>query len=111
MRVLIIKISSMGDIIHALPEISDASSIIPNISFDWVIEETFSEIPTWHPSIHQVIPIKLRPQKNQWYRFNLWKEYYQCIKRLNTNKYDIVIDAQGLLKTALFIVSQITHGK
>lgn len=110
MHILIIKISSMGDIIHTLPAITDASNLIPTISFDWVIEESFSEIPTWHPSIHQIIPIKLRSWKNQWYKPNTWKKYYEFIKQLNTHKYNKIIDAQGLLKTSLFITSNIING-
>lgn len=110
MRILVIKISSMGDIIHTLPAITDASNAIPNALFDWVVEETFSEIPTWHPFVDQVIPIKLRFWKNQWYKLNSWKEYHKCIRQLNTKKYDAIIDAQGLLKTSLFITHKITYG-
>lgn len=105
MKVLIIKISSMGDIIHTLPAITDASAIIPNISFDWIIEQTFSEIPTWHPSIHQIIPVKLRSWRSTWYKLCTWIEYYQCIKKFNIQKYDVIIDAQGLLKTSFCITS------
>lgn len=100
----------MGDIIHTLPAITDASSIFPHILFDWVIEETFSEIPTWHPFIHKVIPIKLRFWKKKWYKLSTWKTYSEYIKQLNNNKYDIIIDAQGLLKTSVLFTNQITHG-
>lgn len=110
MRVLIVKISSMGDIIHTLPAITDASHKFPNILFDWVIEETFSEIPAWHPYIHQIIPIKLRFWKQKWYKVKSWKEYCQYIKLLNNYKYDLIIDAQGLLKTSLFVTNNIISG-
>lgn len=110
MRILIIKISSMGDIIHTLPAITDASRAIPNITFDWVIEETFSEIPIWHPFVHRVIPIKFRFWKNQWHQIHAWKKYFECIKQLNAYKYDAIIDAQGLLKTSLLIVHKIDRG-
>ena len=50
MRVLIIKLTSMGDLMHALPALTDAAKQIPEIEFDWVVDENFSEIPLWHPN-------------------------------------------------------------
>lgn len=102
MNVLIIKISSMGDILHTLPAVTDASYAIPNISFDWVIENAFMEIPGWHPAVDRVISIKLRFWKKNWYKYSSWKEYYQYIELLKIKNYDLVIDAQGLLKTSIF---------
>ncbi|WP_159715026.1 lipopolysaccharide heptosyltransferase I [Blochmannia endosymbiont of Camponotus nipponensis] len=110
MRVLIIKISSMGDIIHTLPAVTDASNAIPNILFDWVVEETFSEILNWHPAIHHIIPINLRFWIKNWYKFSSWKKYHKCITQLKKKEYDVIIDAQGLLKTSLLITC-ITRGK
>lgn len=57
MRVLIIKTSSLGDVIHTLPALTDAAHAIPGIRFDWVVEEGFAEIPSWHPAVDQVIPV------------------------------------------------------
>ncbi|ADV33982.1 lipopolysaccharide heptosyltransferase I [Candidatus Blochmanniella vafra str. BVAF] len=99
---LIIKISSMGDIIHTLPAVTDAANFIPNVLFDWVVEETFAEIPQWHLSVFQVIPIKLRLWKKKWYTLRSWKEYNNYITQVGAKKYDAIIDAQGLLKTSLF---------
>ena len=48
MRVLIIKLSSMGDLMHALPALTDAVNNVPEISFDWVVDENFAEVPKWH---------------------------------------------------------------
>ncbi|URJ31290.1 lipopolysaccharide heptosyltransferase I [Blochmannia endosymbiont of Camponotus sp.] len=103
MKVLIIKVSSMGDIIHTLPAITDASVSVPKISFNWVVEETFSEILRWHPAIHQIIPINLRFWIKNWYDTSSWKKYYECIQELKKKEYDVIIDAQGLLKTSLLI--------
>ena len=58
----------MGDIIHTLPAVTDAASAIPNIQFDWVVEEAFTEIPKWHKQVRQIIPIALR----RW-RKNIWQ--------------------------------------
>lgn len=100
MRVLIIKTSSLGDVIHTLPAITDAAHAIPGIRFEWVVEEGFAEIPSWHPAVDQVIPVAIRRwRKNLWQTLKSgeWKAFKQ---RLRERKYDLVIDAQGLVKSA-----------
>ena len=100
MRVLLIKTTSMGDVIHALPALTDAAAVIPGIRFDWVVEQPFSEVPAWHANVDKTIPVALRKwRKNIWntYRSGEWRHFKKVLK--NT-KYDKVIDAQGLLKSA-----------
>ena len=100
MRVLIIKTSSLGDVIHTLPALTDAAHAIPGIRFDWVVEEGFAEIPSWHPAVDQVIPVAIRRwRKNLWQTIKSgeWKAFKQ---RVLERKYDLVIDAQGLVKSA-----------
>ena len=100
MRVLLIKTSSLGDVIHTLPALTDAFRANPNIRFDWVVEEGFAEIPHWHPAVDQVIPVAIRRwRKNllQTWRTGEWQAFK---KRVHENKYDLIIDAQGLLKSA-----------
>lgn len=100
MRVLIIKTSSLGDVIHTLPALTDAAQAIPGIRFDWVVEEGFAEIPSWHPAVDQVIPVAIRRwRKNLWQTIKSgeWKAFKQ---RVRERKYDLVIDAQGLVKSA-----------
>ncbi|KIY38556.1 ADP-heptose--LPS heptosyltransferase [Pseudomonas sp. 10-1B] len=100
MRVLIIKTSSLGDVIHTLPALTDAAHAIPGIRFDWVVEEGFAEIPSWHPAVDQVIPVAIRRwRKNLWQTIKSgeWKAFKQ---RVRERKYDLVIDAQGLVKSA-----------
>ena len=60
MKVLLIKTSSLGDLVHTLPALSDAARAVPELRVDWVVEENFSEIPSWHPAVRWVIPIALR---------------------------------------------------
>ena len=55
MRVLIVKTSSMGDVLHTLPALSDAALAFPGIRFDWVVEEGFAQIPSWHEISSQKI--------------------------------------------------------
>ncbi|GAA0282537.1 MULTISPECIES: lipopolysaccharide heptosyltransferase I [Pseudomonas] len=100
MRVLVVKTSSLGDVIHALPALTDAARAIPGIQFDWVVEEGFAEIPTWHPAVDKVIPVAIRRwRKNLWQTFKSgeWRRFKQ---RIQATKYDLVIDAQGLFKSA-----------
>jgi len=100
MRVLLVKTSSMGDLIHCLPALSDAQQALPAIRFDWVAEEGFAQIPAWHPAVDKVLPVAIR----RW-RKRLWPllgndEWRQFRKQLQNTHYDLVIDAQGLLKSA-----------
>lgn len=99
MRVLVVKTSSLGDIIHTLPALTDAARALPDIVFDWIAEENFTEIPSWHPAVERVVPVAIR----RW-RKNLlttWRsgEYRACRRELNQRRYDCVIDAQGLFKS------------
>jgi heptosyltransferase-1 len=99
-RVLLVKTSSLGDVIHALPALTDAARAIPGITFDWVVEEGFAEIPTWHPAVGKVIPVAIRRwRKNIWQTIKSgeWRRFKQSLR---AEKYDLVIDAQGLVKSA-----------
>lgn len=100
MRVLLIKTSSLGDVVHTLPALTDAARAIPGIKFDWVVEEGFAEIPTWHPAVGKVVPVAIRRwRKNLWQTIKSgeWRRFKQSVR---AEKYDLVIDAQGLLKSA-----------
>lgn len=100
MRVLLIKTSSLGDVIHTLPALTDAQRAVPGIQFDWVVEEGFAEIPAWHPAVVQVIPVAIRRWRRhllQTLRSGEWRRFKA---RLRETRYDLVIDAQGLLKSA-----------
>lgn len=100
MRVLIVKTSSMGDVIHALPAVTDAKAARPSVVFDWVVEEAFSEIPRWHPAVDQVIPVAIRRWRKHIFSTFRSTEWRQFKTQLRRNHYDLVIDCQGLLKSA-----------
>ncbi|MEN9916731.1 MAG: lipopolysaccharide heptosyltransferase [Pseudomonadota bacterium] len=108
MRVLIIKMSSMGDIIHTLPAVTDATKAISNIQFDWVVEEAFTEIPKWHNQVYQVIPIALRRWRKAICRTIQNGELKQFYTQLRAQEYDFVLDAQGSIKSA--ITSYLSRG-
>lgn len=109
MKILLIKTSSMGDVIHTLPAVTDATKAIPGISFDWVVEESFSEIPAWHPQVKKIIPVAWRRWRKSLLSRRVQQEIYTFWQALRAEQYDLVLDAQGLLKSAMF--TRIARGK
>lgn len=113
MRVLIVKTSSMGDVLHTLPALTDAARHLPNMTFDWVVEENFAQIPTWHFAVDKVIPVAIRRWRKNWFGKSIRQERHQFIQLLREREYDCIIDAQGLIKSAFFITRKargIKHG-
>jgi heptosyltransferase-1 len=101
MRNLIIKTSSLGDIIHTLPAITDAVQAYPDIRFDWVVEENFAEIPAWHPAVEKIIPIAWRRWRKNLLKLKTYRELKIFNDQLKSTPYSRVIDLQGLVKSAL----------
>lgn len=99
MRILIIKTSSMGDVLHMLPALTDAAAKFPEARFDWMVEDSFAEIPAWHPSVDRVIPVSFRRWRQTWWKAATRKEWRQFRALLNDEAYDLIIDAQGLVKS------------
>jgi heptosyltransferase-1 len=108
MKVLIVKVSSLGDVIHTLPAVTDAYRAKRDLQFDWVVEEAFTEIPAWHPAVDRVIPVAFRRWRNN--LLKTWRsgEFQSFKKELQQEHYDLVIDAQGLIKSG--IISRISKG-
>ncbi|RLA72072.1 MAG: lipopolysaccharide heptosyltransferase I, partial [Epsilonproteobacteria bacterium] len=106
MRICIVKLSAMGDIIHAMVALQFIKKELPNCTIDWIVEEGFKGILENNPHINKILPINLKSIKSN------KSEIFNQIKILNTyskNNYDVVIDAQGLIKSA--IVSKIVGGR
>jgi heptosyltransferase-1 len=99
MRVLVVKTSSLGDVIHTLPALTDAHLAVNDIQFDWVVEKGFAEIPAWHKAVDRVIISNVR----QWRKSPIASRQLvgAFITELRSRTYDLVIDAQGLMKSAL----------
>lgn len=100
MRILIVKLSSMGDVIHALPVLSDIKQALGNVTLDWLVEPAFAPLIGNHPLIHQVLTVPLRMHKGQlasFYRSDAAKALRQHLK---AQPYDAVLDLQGLVKSA-----------
>lgn len=95
MRVLIVKTSSMGDVLHTLPALTDAQQAILWIKFDWVVEEGFAQIPSWHAAVERVIPVAIRRWRKAWFSAPIKAERKAFREALQAKNYDAVIDAQG----------------
>lgn len=104
MRILIVKTSSLGDVVHMLPAITDASRIISDLVVDWVVEESFQSVPAWHPSVENVIPIAVRRWRKDLISPGIRSEICSARKNIRSIKYDAIIDSQGLIKSSV-----ITH--
>ena len=109
MQVLIVKTSSMGDVIHTLPALTDAMQAIPGIRFDWAVEQNFSQIPGWHPAVDQVLPVAIRRWRKHWFGMQQREERFRFRQRLRQREYDAIIDAQGLIKSAA-LVTRLARG-
>lgn len=109
MRVLIVKTSSMGDVLHTLPALTDAAQAIPGIRFDWVVEEGFAQIPSWHAAVDRVIPVAIRRWRKAWFSAPVTAERQAFRKAVKERQYDAIIDAQGLVKSAA-LVTRLAHG-
>ncbi|MWN05445.1 lipopolysaccharide heptosyltransferase RfaC [Gilliamella sp. Pas-s95] len=113
MRVLVVKTSSMGDVLHTLPALTDAANSLSNIAFDWVVEENFAQIPSWHYAVNKVIPVAIRRWRKSWFAKTTRQERHDFIQTLRQQQYDAIIDAQGLIKSAFLITRKaqgIKHG-
>ncbi|MDR1646860.1 MAG: lipopolysaccharide heptosyltransferase I [Zoogloeaceae bacterium] len=100
-RVLLVKTSSLGDVIHNLPVASDLAARFPGIELDWLVEEPFAEIPALHPAVRRVIPVALRRWRKALFSRQTWREVSAFRQQLAAERYLAVLDTQGLLKSAL----------
>lgn len=99
-RLLVIKTSSMGDIVHALVAVAEAKKALPDLEIEWVVEEAFADIPALFPGLYRVIPVAFRRWKKQPFAGITHREKLRALRPLKDEPYDVVIDAQGLMKSA-----------
>lgn len=101
MRILLVKTSSLGDVIHNLPVASDIRKRMPHARIDWVVEEGFVELPRLHPGVNRVIPVAIRRWRKSLLSTDTWREIREFRQALQAVSYDLILDSQGLLKSAL----------
>lgn len=92
------KTSSLGDVLHTLPALTEAKKHMPEVEFDWVVEKTFAELPKWHQAVNEVLEVEVRKWRKNVFKY--FTEIRAFKKKLKSKRYDYIIDAQGLLKSA-----------
>ncbi len=98
-NILLVKTSSLGDVVHNFPVVTDILGRFPAAQIDWVVEEGFADLPALHPGVREVIPVAMRRWRRSWWASR--GEMRAACRDLQARHYDIVLDTQGLLKSAL----------
>jgi heptosyltransferase-1 len=98
MKICIIKLSAMGDIIHAMVALQFVKKNIIDVQIDWIVEDGFKAILENNPDIDNILPVNLKSIKIN--KFKIFKQI-KILKEYAKNNYDVVIDAQGLFKSAI----------
>ena len=109
LKILFVKTSSLGDVVHHCPAVSDAARAIPGAAIDWVVEEPFAAVAAMHPAVRRVIPVAVRRWRRAWWRAAVRAEVGAFRRSLGAEHYDVVIDAQSLIKSAL--ISRLADGR
>jgi heptosyltransferase-1 len=107
-RILLVRLSSLGDVLHTFPAATDIRRALPDAILDWAVEEAYVPIVRMHPGVTRAIPFALRRWRREWYRARAWRELAAFRARLTERAYDAILDTQGLLKSAL--VAKLARG-
>lgn len=107
-HVLFVKLSSLGDVIHHLPAVTDLLEHHPDARITWAVEEAYADIVRLHPGVAEVIPVGLRGLKANVFDAARWRRVAEARRTLGRGRWDYVVDAQGLIKSAL--VARAAHG-
>lgn len=106
--VLFIKTSSLGDVVHNMPAVTDARRHLPSARLVWVVEEAFAPLARLHPGVDEVIPVAWRRWRRALARLETWRELRGFAARLRARRYDVVVDTQGLVRTA--VITRLARG-
>lgn len=99
--ILFIKTSSLGDVVHHMPAVTDVRRHHPNACISWVVEEAYAPLVGMHPLVDRVIPVATRRWRRLPLEARTWREIAALRRELRASAYDLVIDTQGLLRSAL----------
>lgn len=107
-RFLLMKTSSLGDVLHNLAVVSDLQRVFPGAIVDWCVEAPFAEIPAWHHGVRHIIPVSIRRWRKQLFKRDTWAEIGLALGALRSERYDAIIDTQGLVRSVL--LGRLAHG-
>ena len=100
-KILLVKLSSLGDVVHTLPVVQDIRAVVPGAQIDWVVEKSFAPLLAEHAGIHRIIACEIRRWRHSFWTTATWREWRAFRVQLQHDAYDAVIDLQGLAKSAL----------
>jgi len=100
-NILFIKTSSLGDVVHHMPAVTDARKAHPDATFSWLVEEAFAPLVRLHPAIDTVIPVASRRWRKSLYAPATIAEIRASFRDIRAQRYDEIVDTQGLLRTAI----------
>jgi heptosyltransferase-1 len=100
-RILLIKMSSLGDVVHNLPVATDIRRALPGAIIDWVVEEQYVPLVRMHPGVNHIHPIALRRWRRGLLSGANWRELAAFRRRLHAQSYDAIVETQGLIKSVL----------
>jgi heptosyltransferase-1 len=99
-KILIVRVSSLGDVVHNMPVVADILRRHPDAEIDWLVEESFASLVETVRGVRRAIPFSLRRWRKRLLSPDNWREIGAFRRALAAEKYDLVIDCQGLIKTA-----------
>lgn len=103
LNILLVRVSSMGDVLHNLPIVADILRHYPNANIDWVVEEGYTSLVRLNGGVRNIIPFALRRWRKSLASAATRQEIAGFFRQLRRQKYDFVFDTQGLLKTGLIM--------
>jgi heptosyltransferase-1 len=108
--ILFIKTSSLGDVIHHMPALTEARRRRPQARFSWLVEEAFAPLVRLHPAVDDIIPVAARRWRAAPLAPSTWADVTRFVRGLRARRYDAIVDTQGLFfKSAL--IARIAHGR
>lgn len=106
--VLLIRVSSLGDVVQTFPAVTDFCRVVPDTALHWIVEEQYEPLVRLHPGVSDSIPYALRRWRKHVFKDRSWQEVSILYRRLRNQPYDTIVEAQGLLKS--LAVAKIARG-
>jgi heptosyltransferase-1 len=99
-RILFVKLSSLGDVVHHFPAVTDLARRWPGAQVTWAVESAYADLVRLHPAVSRAIPVNLRSLRRGWHRGAEWRALRASRREIRSGPWDYVVDSQGLIKSA-----------
>ena len=107
--VLFVKTSSLGDVVHHMPAVTEARSHLPEAHVAWIVEEAYAPLVALHPAVNEVIPVATRRWRHELMKASAWSEVRHFVRSIRKRRYDDIVDTQGLVRSAL--IAKLARGR